>query len=288
VITVGATLNFTATVYGADPAANPGTQPVNAATAALTISLPPDPVTGVSATVSPVISTPATAGQYAYSYLAAAAGRYVGVWTFGAVGGNTSTYVQTFDVEPADPGYLISLAAAKRHLNIPSSDISNDVEILDWLAGITPVVEDIVGVCTPRVVVDHLAGNGRDGADVIQLKRTPVLSVVSMTPSFTYGRTYAASEFTVTSEGRLTLNNGWRFWAGPWTVTYVAGRTPLPANVIQAVKLILAHLWVTQRGAAASPYLGGDDVSVVPGFGWAIPNRALDLLKPNNTGPGVG
>jgi len=62
-------------------------------------------------------------------------------------------------------------------------------------------------------------------------------------------------------------------------VTYVAGwGTAVPAAVNTAARYILRNLWDSQRGAAAAPVLGGGELVPVPGFGFAIPNRAAQLL----------
>jgi hypothetical protein len=57
-----------------------------------------------------------------------------------------------------------------------------------------------------------------------------------------------------------------------------------------ASRIILQHLWRTRQGPAR-PTRGGDDYSVtepIAGFGYAIPNRALQLLEPYRLPPGVG
>jgi hypothetical protein len=64
-------------------------------------------------------------------------------------------------------------------------------------------------------------------------------------------------------------------------VTYTAGYDDLPADVSGAIVLIAAHLWETQRGSAPSALAlqdpNGFDPST-PGLGFAIPNRAKELL----------
>jgi hypothetical protein len=67
-------------------------------------------------------------------------------------------------------------------------------------------------------------------------------------------------------------------------VTYVAGLTEVPANYGLASRIIVQHLWQTQRGSAGSPGVGGLET---PGagsysYGYAIPNRAIELLGPQS------
>jgi hypothetical protein len=304
-ITLGATLPFSALLYDKDPAS--GGVLVNATSVTLTITLPPDPVTGITSTASGITvgNPPAVTGTYVYSYVTTTlVGRYVGTWLFTMASGQTSSYAEVFEVEPVDPGFIISLASAKKYLNIPSSDTSNDDEIRDWLSAITPMVEDIVGACIPRTVVDmglgasqmaslqgDMAFFGSGAANsAITVRTTPVISVTSVVSTYTNsGRTYATAELVVINDrGQITLKNGWPFIGGPWTATYLAGRTRIGPNITQAVKIILGHLWQTQRGAGSPAYLGGDDLVVAPGAGFSIPNRAQDLLNADDNGPGVG
>jgi hypothetical protein len=77
--------------------------------------------------------------------------------------------------------------------------------------------------------------------------------------------------------------------AGPLRVTYVAGRRIVPAAITAAAKIILQHLWRTQQGPGR-PQRGVDDFDVtepIPGLGYAIPNRAVQLLEPYKQPPGV-
>ncbi len=42
--------------------------------------------------------------------------------------------------------------------------------------------------------------------------------------------------------------------------------------------MILQHLWRTQHGPSARPGMGSEEMAVLPGFGYAIPSQAADLL----------
>ena len=62
-----------------------------------------------------------------------------------------------------------------------------------------------------------------------------------------------------------------------WMATKVVDTTPAP--VVLATRILLGHLWETQRGPTSSPYTGAEDLTVV-GAGYAIPNRVLELIDP--------
>jgi len=69
-------------------------------------------------------------------------------------------------------------------------------------------------------------------------------------------------------------------WLPSMTVTYVAGwGTSVPAAFNTAARIILQHLWETQHGPSARPSMGGMDMIQPPGFSYAIPNRAAELLN---------
>jgi hypothetical protein len=64
-----------------------------------------------------------------------------------------------------------------------------------------------------------------------------------------------------------------------YKAVYWAGRAVIPAAVYDGARIILEHLWqVTRGGSAAQDIAAGESTTVVPGFGYAIPNRALELF----------
>jgi hypothetical protein len=60
-------------------------------------------------------------------------------------------------------------------------------------------------------------------------------------------------------------------------VTHQAGLTAIGANIRLAAKIIIQHLWETQRGTMGVQ-LGGDNEPYMAGRGFAIPRRAVELL----------
>jgi hypothetical protein len=101
------------------------------------------------------------------------------------------------------------------------------------------------------------------------------------------------SAMTVVSDGSaamdlsdLNINNHYgvlsrkskaAFPDGPLNITYTVGRTSVPANVTNAAKLIVQHLWESQLGNL--PSIQGDDRGyVVTGAGHMVPYRVLGEL----------
>ncbi|MGH3439673.1 MAG: hypothetical protein ACRDRN_24865, partial [Sciscionella sp.] len=109
------------------------------------------------------------------------------------------------------------------------------------------------------------------------LNNVPVLSLTSVTRidgSITWD---LASLHVNQKSGQVTLLSGAPV-SGLVAVTYQAGYTVVPPNFQLAARIIVQHLWMTQRGDKGATRAGGMGTSVVPGIGFAIPNRALELL----------
>ncbi|MFD0353511.1 hypothetical protein ACFVHW_07140 [Streptomyces sp. NPDC127110] len=254
----------------------------DAATAAVTITLPD----GTTASPS-VTNPPSDTGVYSVDYPTVQAGRHGIRWSFTGPG---AAYTDMVDVRAAAPPLILSLADGRRHLRYAPGDTSDDEQIREWLESVTELVEGLCGPCVRRTVVeDHTIGSS--GTYALALRRTPVLSVTSAAGILTGGESYLAADLDVDSNGIVRRLDGGRLY-GPLRVTYVAGRALVPANLSSAARIILQHLWRTQYGAsrAAGGIGGGDDYAVtepVAGFGYAIPNRALQLMEPHRLPPAV-
>jgi hypothetical protein len=190
-----------------------------------------------------------------------------------------------FDVRTSDAPYLVSLADIKAQTNI--SNTASDEELRSYLEAATGVVERHLGRAVVRRArtEQHLL---RSGAALV-VNWSPVISVTSLAMvdgSFTWN----PATLYASSAGVITCPLGTAPY-GHVTVTYVAGMTVVPEEYGLAARIIVQHLWETQRGAAGAPRAGGlgDTLGVSrgagSGLGYAIPNRALELL---GTGmPGV-
>jgi hypothetical protein len=250
--------------------------PTNAGTVTAVITLP-DSVTTASPTV---VNT--SAGTYSFDYGTTVAGRHE--LTVSATGGILGTLVRkwtdSFTVSPAGSGFGLSLDDAKAHLNIKLTYTADDEELRDWLSIVTRLVESKAGEITAKAYTER-----HRGGKSLWLRHTPVIAVTSVGPWLNTGTTFLPSTVRVDPEtGRLErLDGGW-FTGGPYAITYTAGRQIVPANLRGALKIILQHLWDTQRGASGLPFQPSEDVGMIPGFAFAIPNRAIELLAPDLLG----
>jgi len=125
------------------------------------------------------------------------------------------------------------------------------------------------------------------GYTVLQVRQRPLVSVTSIV-SVASGQPIdiSAGLDLDTNAGTIRRKLGYPFygpyftWLPAMTVTYVAGwGTSVPAAFGTAARIILQHLWQTQHGPSVRPGMGSEDMTTLPGFGFAIPNQAAELLN---------
>jgi hypothetical protein len=269
---LGATVRLTAECR------DPGGALTTAATAAVTVTLPD------GSTALPVATEdPATAGRYRADYVTSVPGRHTVRWVWT---GPAAAYTDVFDVQEAAPAAILSLADARKHLNL--RDTRDDDEVRFWNGAATRAVEHFTGPIVPRTIVeDHRFGAARE----IVLLHTPVLEVTAVAPLRSGGTAPAVDGLVLDGGAGLILRADGGPLYGPLRFTYRAGRTVIPENLTAAARIILEHLWRTQRaGRRGGIAGGGEDYAVtepIPGLGYAVPNRALQLLEPDRLPPGV-
>lgn len=245
--------------------------PANAGTVVLTVTLPDQ------STTTPSIANPSP-GVYEADYLAVQPGRHSVRWV--ATGLNAGAYTDVIDVRPADPPMIVSLSAARAHLNLASGDTSQDEELRGFVEAATAVCERYVGAVAQAAYTETCDG-GTSGAAALALEHPPVIAITSVVES---GTTLTSADYVLHApSGTLKRVLGdapyrWDPGVGNITVSYVAGRAIIPANVSLAAKIIIKHMWETQRSTAGSrPQLTESDV-IDATSSYAIPYRALELL----------
>lgn len=258
---------------------DPGGTPATAATALLTVTLPD------GTTVIPTVPAPVETGQYVVDYVTESPGQHAVRWLFTDP---AFAVTDTFDVRPAAPRLILSLADARSHLRITTP--ADDADLREWLESITEGVENLAGAVVRRTVTEKHSVPFR-GAGSLMLRTVPVLELVSLVPVLVGGWTYTPAEFDLDPTGVLQRIDRAPIY-GPLRITTVVGRMVTPASITSASRIILRHLWRTRYGSSrALPSVGGDDdflvTEPIPGFGYAIPNRALQLLEPFRLPPGL-
>jgi hypothetical protein len=255
-------------------------------------------VTGPDGSTTSATITPTTTGVYQQTYAPSTAGRYIVRWA--ATGTNASAYTDTFDVMPADVGYLCSLADLRDELNLTSSNTVHDDELRLYLAAATPIIEDLTGPMLPATVTEQYDG----GTQNIILRHNPintVTTVVEYWGSYAFTLTQAsnpanAGQYSYTVDvgtgviTRRTPSGAATFFATGLRnihVTYTVGNGTVPANVRLAARRLAAHSYrVSQQGTRPAFGTGDTDQAFTPS-GFAVPRSVLELVKPNRRPPGI-
>lgn len=260
--------------------------PANGTLCTITITEPDGTVVGPT-TLS------GTAGVYNTTYLTTQPGRHsyriVATGTPGP-GVGVGAYDDVFDVYgPVQT--LISLADSKKLLRVTTTLFDDDLRFFN--ESVTSFIDKFCGPMIPRLVTErHTAG-----ARTLMLRQIPVYQpaanpypIVSITPVLTYGVPYPdLSLLSVDKQtGEMVHTIGLPFYYGLYDIAYWAGRGYIKPNVLLAAQVILKHMWAMERGGSrpnqTSPG-AADDVAQLWGF--AIPNRALELLESERTPAGV-
>lgn len=243
--------------------------PAAAGAVSITVTLPDQ------TTAAPTVTTPST-GVYLAQYQPTQAGRHA--VTYVATGANASAYTDVFDVRPATSTNLLSLEDARATLNLSAT--TDDEELRSYIEAVTSLIEARIGPVVPRTVVETVSGR-----NYLLLSETPVVSVTSIAGIYPDSTTLSLVDLTTDSATGTIGYLSRAALGGTYTVTYVAGRTGIiPPRITQAARVLLKHLWSTQRGGRPTTTASDAD-----GYAqaYSMPNRVLELLATDMRAPGV-
>ncbi len=175
---------------------------------------------------------------------------------------------------------MLTVSDAAAQLNITSQN--HDAELEGYVAAAVLVVERHTGLVPETRTITGELHNVPVPSDVLRLFHPPVQSLTAVTSadgSVTWDTAGLVADFDT---GLVRVVSG-RPLSGLVKVDYTAGYVDAPAHFRLAALIILQHLWETQRGAQRGAVAAGgleDSLSnmVGGGRGYAIPNRALELL----------
>jgi hypothetical protein len=212
----------------------------------------------------------------------AATGHYQYTWT--ATGTGAGVSFGEFDVFDPFETSVLPLQDAKDALNIPQATTTSDSEIAAYIATIENSLRGMTGGPVVNRTITGERSEMMSNQTVIPVRQRPLVSVTSITSASGGAIDISAGLDLDANAGLIRRKLGLPFygpffqWLPAVTVTYVAGwGTAVPASFNVAARIILQHLWDTQRGAAGQP-LQGEELVTPPGFGYAIPAAAAELL----------
>lgn len=257
----------------------------------ITITLPD------RSTAAPTV-TRTGVGSYSAQYVTTQAGHHVILWQ-SADSTYPGAWADSFEVQSSADLTIVSLLEAKEILRL-SGTTDQDAILQGYNAAATEVAELYCGTVVTRQFTKVLRAQGR----VLVLPKAPVRTdlgttldpsnrrdgsttngLVSITPLMTYGFMYDLSQLLVDADTGLVRQSAGLpfFYSGDpyaqFLATWWAGRKVIQAAVYEGAKIILEHLWQIKRGgASAQDVAAGQSTTVVPGVGFAVPNRAIQLF----------
>lgn len=247
---------------------------VDPSSATLTLTLPD------GSTLTPAVLLPsAIAGKLRVDYVTTQAGRHM--WRM-VTTAPTTAYTDVFDVREAAPVAIVSLADAKKQLNIDAADTADDDEIRGMIAGASLAVERELGTIVSRRSFIERRTADSDGR--VLLSNVPVLAVTSVVSS-DGATTWTVDNLDVDEATGLVAAKTGASLAGDIDFVYTAGLRIVPDDYQLATSIIVQHLWETQRGRGGAVPGGSQEPEYMTGRGFALPRRALELL--DTTLPGI-
>jgi hypothetical protein len=217
----------------------------------------------------------------------ATTGHYQYAWT--ATGTGAGVSFGEFDVFDPFETSVLPLQDAKDTLNILQATTTFDTEIQSYIATIESNLERATGGPLVNRSVTERSEMMADQT-VIPVRQRPLVSVTSIISASGGAIDISAGLDLDVNAGLIRRQLGLPFygpffsWLPQVNVTYVAGwGTAVPAAFNSFARIVLQHLWTSQRGPAALP-MGGGEMVTVPGFGFAVPNMAAELLNGSQGG----
>lgn len=227
-------------------------------------------VTAPDGTTSSPAVTHASLGTYTATFPVTQAGTYL--YHFATADVLTAVAESQITVRPSGVR-LISLADAKAQLNITTT--AQDGELADLIDSLTTDIEYVVGPVIPRPCTETLAINGTSFA----LSNYPAVSLTSITAASPYFIAPPLADLQLDGATGMVYRTSGVWIYGRFIAVYQAGLASIPPAVNEAARIVLQHQWDTQHNPAANrPVAFGEQMSVVPGMAYAIPDRAAEKL----------
>jgi hypothetical protein len=217
-----------------------------------------------------------------------AAGHYQYTWTSTGTGAGVS--FGEFDVFDPFETAILPLQDAKDALNVPQATTTFDTEIASYIATIKANLEKATGGPLVNKVITGERAEMLSNQTVILVRQRPLVSVTSIASAsggnvdISGGLDLDVNAGTIRRKLGLPFFGPFFSWLPQCNVTYVAGwGASVPPTFNSFARVVIQHLWTSQRGPAALP-MGGGEMVQIPGFGFLVPNLAAEMLAGSQGG----
>ena len=211
-------------------------------------------------------------------------------WVATATGTGAGVTFGDFDVFDPFETAVLPLADAKDQLNIAQATTAYDAELQSYIATIESSLERYTGgPLVNRTITERAEMVSSQTA--ILVRQRPLVSVTQILSASGAAIDISGGLDLDVNAGIIRRKLGLPFfgpffsWLPQVTVIAVAGwGTSVPAPFNSFGRIVLQHLWTSQHGPAQRPSFGGQDMVTIPGFGFAVPNMAAELLEGSYNG----
>jgi uncharacterized phiE125 gp8 family phage protein len=205
-------------------------------------------------------------------------------YTWTATGTGAGVSVGDFDVADPDEISVLPLQDAKDQLIITTT--VSDARIQAWIATIESSLERMTGGPLVNRTVTERA-EMLSGQTVIVVRQRPLVSVTQILGAggtaidISGGLDLDVNAGTIRRKLGLPFYGPFFTWLPQVTVIAVAGwGVAVPAAFSQAAMIILQHLYESRRGPGSiMSGAAATEMVTPPGFGFAIPRMAAELLN---------
>jgi hypothetical protein len=212
-------------------------------------------------------------------------------WVVTSTGTGAGVTFGDFDVYDAGAETaVLPLQDAKDQLNIPQSSTASDAELQSFIATIESSLKRYTGGPLVNRAITERA-EMVSGQTAILVRQRPLVSVTQILGAggaaidISGGLDLDVNAGIVRRKLGLPFYGPFFTWLPQVTVIAVAGwGTSVPAAFNSFARIVIQWLWTSQHGPAGRPSMGGQEMTTVPGFGFAIPNMAADLLEGSQNG----
>ena len=171
---------------------------------------------------------------------------------------------------------VVTLAQVKTHLNLTVS--THDGE----LQGLIDAAEAAIGERVGPLVATVETARVRGCHTALMLPAIPAVSLTSVTP--VGGGALTLDDLHLSgASGVVRWESGGAFSATWYDVVYTSGRAECPNDLKLAVKELVRHIWMTQRGATVRPGSAQSEAAAntLPGAAYIFPFRVEQLIAPH-------